>query len=195
MGAASDIGRYLVDTAASIYLIIVVLRGILQASGADFYNPISQFIARATTPPLALFKKVIPSGKRFDPAVLILAVLVQLLAIVATLLLAGFTPPDPITLLLWSLLGVAGLLVNTLLVALIAMIVVSWVAPGSGHPAILLIYQITSPIMAPFRSLLPNMGGIDFSPILLFIIINVIQILLSHLAVSVGLPASLVIGI
>ena len=49
--------------------------------------------------------------------------------------------------------------------------------------------------MAPVRSLLPNMGGIDFSPILLFVIINVIQIGFRHLALGVGLPPGLVFGL
>ena len=195
MGALSEIGRYLIDTVASIYLIIVVLRGILQGSGADFYNPISQFIARATNPPLMMIRKIIPAGKRIDFSVIALALLVQVAGIVTVLMLAGFMPPNPLTVLAWAALGVIGLVVNTYLVAMIAMIVVSWVAPGSNHPAIFLIYQITQPIMAPFRSLLPSMGGLDFSPILVFILINVIQIALRHMAVSVGLPASLVIGI
>lgn len=195
MSALSEIGRYLIDTVASLYLILVVLRGVLQVSRADFYNPISQFIARATNPPLALLRRVLPGGKRFDPAVLILALVVQMLAITAVLLLAGFMPPNPFILLLWSVLGVVGLVVNLYLIAMIAMIVLSWIAPGSHHPAIVLLYQITQPIMTPFRSLLPSMGGLDFSPILVFILINVIQIALRHMAMSVGLPASLVIGI
>ncbi len=60
--------------------------------------------------------------------------------------------------------------------ALLAMIILSWVAPGSGHPAIYLLHQITEPVMAPFRKALPPMGGMDFSPILLFVLINVVQI-------------------
>lgn len=195
MAAFSEISRYLVDTIASIYLIVVVLRGILQASRADFYNPISQFIARATNPPLALLRKVVPGGNRYDLSVALLALLVQIIAIAAVLLLAGFMPPNPFTLLIWSLLGLVGLVVNIYLIALIAMIVVSWVAPGSRHPAIFLLYQITEPVMAPIRALLPSMGGLDFSPLLIFIAINVIQIALRHLAAASGLPAALVIGI
>ena len=75
------------------------------------------------------------------------------------------------------------------------MIVVSWVAPGSRHPAIELIWQISEPVMTPFRSLLPNMGGIDFSPILLFVGLNVLQIGLRHLAMNLGLPTGLVFGL
>ena len=78
---------------------------------------------------------------------------------------------------------------------LLAMIILSWIAPGSNHPAIYLLYQITEPVMAPFRKLLPPMGGLDLSPILVFILINVIQIALRHTAASVGLHPALVIGI
>ncbi len=49
--------------------------------------------------------------------------------------------------------------------------------------------------MAPFRKMLPPMGGLDLSPILVFILINVIQIALRHMAVSAGLHPALVIGI
>ena len=195
MAALNEIAAFLVETAASLYLILVVLRGMLQAARADFYNPISQFVARLTNPPLKALHRIIPIRSRVDPAVLVLALAVQAIAIVTTLLLAGFALPGPVTILVWSLIGVAGLVVNTYLVALIVMIVVSWVAPGTRHPAVLLTYQITEPVMAPVRSMLPAAGGLDFSPILVFIAINVIQIALRHMAAAAGLPLQLVIGI
>ena len=75
------------------------------------------------------------------------------------------------------------------------MIILSWVAPGSSHPAIYMLYQITEPVMAPFRKLLPPKGGMDFSPILVFILINVVQIALRHVAAGIGLHPALVIGL
>ncbi|MCH1490944.1 MAG: YggT family protein [Luminiphilus sp.] len=195
MAALNEIAAFLVETAASLYLILVVVRGMLQTARADFYNPISQFVVRATNPPLRVMHRVIPGKGRFDPSVLVLAVVVQIIAILTTLLLAGFGLPSLLTLLVWSLIGVAGLIVNAYLVALIVMIVVSWVAPGTRHPAVLLTYQITEPVMAPVRSLLPSAGGLDFSPILVFIVINVLQIALRHMAAAAGLPLQLVIGI
>jgi YggT family protein len=195
MAALNEIAAFLVETAASLYLILVVVRGMLQAARADFYNPISQFVARLTNPPLQALHRIIPIRSRLDPAVLVLALAVQAIAIVTILLLAGFALPGPVTILVWSLIGVAGLVVNTYLVALIVMIVVSWVAPGTRHPAVLLTYQITEPVMAPVRSMLPAAGGLDFSPILVFIAINVIQIALRHMAAAAGLPLQLVIGI
>ena len=97
--------------------------------------------------------------------------------------------------LIWSVLGILGLLVNIYFFALLAMIILSWVAPGSNNPILYLVFQITEPVMAPFRKALPSMGGLDFSPILVFILINVIQIALRHMAAGVGLHPALVIGI
>ena len=195
MAALNEIAAFLVETAASLYLILVVLRGMLQAAKADFFNPISQFVVRVTNPPLRVLHRVIPTRGSFDAGVLVLALAVQAVAIVTTLLLAGFAIPGLLTVLIWCLIGVTGLIVNTYLIALIVMIVVSWVAPGTRHPAVLLVYQITEPVMAPVRSILPSAGGLDFSPILVFIAINVIQIALRHMAAAAGLPLQLVIGI
>mgnify|MGYP001101809249 FL=1 len=195
MSATQEIGVYLVQALSSLLLIVIVLRGVLHAVRADFYNPITQFVVKATNPVIAPLRKLIPFSGRVDPAAVLLALLVQGLGIALVLWFSGFMPPNPLLLLGWSVIGVASLLVNMYFIALIAMIVISWVAPGSHNPAIYLLYQITEPVMAPVRSLLPNMGGLDFSPILLFILINVVQIALRHMAASVGLPASLVIGL
>ena len=126
---------------------------------------------------------------------LLLALLLQLAAIVALLLINGLSPPGIFLLLAWSVLGVLGLLVNIYFFALLAMIILSWVAAGSRHPAIYLLYQITEPVMAPFRKVLPPMGGLDLSPILVFVLINIIQIALRHLAQGVGLHPALVLGL
>ena len=194
MGALQEIFQFLLETLGSLYLCLVVLRAMLQASGADFYNPISQFVVKATQPPLGILRRAIPRGRRFDPALLVLAMVVQAIVLGGLLVLAGYIP-SVVQLITWSAVGLIGLVVNTYLIAMVIMIVVSWVAPGSHHPAVRLVYQITEPVMAPVRSLLPAMGGLDFSPIVVFIVINVIQISLRHIAVATGLPTQLVIGI
>lgn len=197
MGAGTEISLYLVRNLGALLLLMVVMRGVLHTSRVNFYNPISQLIVRLTNPLLAPFRNFLPAAGRVDWAVVVLAVLVQSLILLAITVIAGdgwATPGLPI-LLVWGVIGVLGLLINLYFFILIAMIIISWVAPGSRHPAIELIWQVSEPVMAPVRSLLPNMGGIDFSPILLFISINVAQIGLRHLAVGVGLPPGLVFGL
>ncbi|RLQ20927.1 YggT family protein [Seongchinamella sediminis] len=195
MGAFNEIMIYLVQTALTLYLLAMVLRFLLQLVRADFYNPISQFLVKVTNPLVLPLRRVIPGLAGMDLASLLLALLLQMLSIMVLMGLYGLGLPNPVLLLLWSALGLVGLLVNIYFFALLAMIILSWLAPGSGNPAVFLLYQITEPVMAPFRKLLPPMGGMDFSPILLFILINVIQIALRHMATGVGLHPALVIGL
>ena len=195
MTALNEILGYLVQTVLSLYLLAMLLRFLLQLVRADFYNPICQFLVKITNPLVIPLRKVIPGFGGMDMASLLLALLLQLGGIVALLLINGLGLPNILLLLAWSVLGIIGLLVNIYFFALLAMIILSWVAPGSNHPAIYLLFQITEPVMAPFRKALPAMGGMDFSPILLFILINIIQIALRHMAAGIGLHPALVIGL
>lgn len=195
MGAFNEIFAYLVQTLLSLFLVAMLLRFLLQLVRADFYNPISQFLVKVTNPLVIPLRRLVPGVGGLDLSSLLLAILLQLAGIVALLLVNGLDMPNILLLLIWSVLGVAGLLVNIYFFALLAMIILSWVAAGSRHPAIYLLYQITEPVMLPFRKALPAMGGMDFSPILVFILINVIQIALRHMAAGVGLHPALVIGI
>jgi YggT family protein len=132
---------------------------------------------------------------RVDTASLVLALAIQVLASCILILVMGFTIPNPLMLMLWGAIGLLSLTVKFFFWALIAMIVVSWIAPGSRHPALILIYQLTEPVMAPVRKLLPPMGGLDFSPILVFLLINVLEIVIRGLATQAHLPFGLVLGI
>ena len=195
MSALNEIFGYLLQTFLSLYLVAMLLRFLLQVVRADFYNPISQFLVKVTNPVLLPLRRIIPGVGGIDLSSLLLALVLQMLAIALLMLLNGISPPNVFTLALWGDIGVIGLLVNIYFFALLAMIILSWVAQGSNHPAIYLLHQITEPVMAPFRKMLPPMGGLDLSPILVFILINVIQIALRHMAAGIGLHPSLVLGL
>lgn len=195
MAAFLEVLGYLLQTVLSLLLFIVLLRLLLQSARADFYNPVSQFVFKATNPILLPMRRVIPAMLGIDIAAVVSLLVLQMLSIASILLLGGYALPNPILLLVWAVLGVAGLLVNFYFFALLAMIILSWVAPGSSNPVVHLIYQLTAPVMAPFRRLLPDMGGLDLSPILVFIAINILQIVLRHAAAGVGLHPMLVIGL
>ncbi|MFK7829989.1 MAG: YggT family protein [Congregibacter sp.] len=198
MNAINEILVYLLQTVIGLYLLIMLMRFVLQVSLADFYNPLSQFLVRATNPLVLPVRRLIPARGRFDPASLIIAVLIQLVGIVALLALNGISLtglPSVGLLLAWSVIGAAALLVQIYFFALLGTIILSWVAPGSSNPAALLMYQITEPLMAPFRRMLPSMGGLDLSPILVFVLIKIVEITLRNLAGGLGLHPALVMGI
>lgn len=186
MNALSAVLIYLVQTLLGLFLIAMLLRFLLQIVRADFYNPISQFIVKLTNPLVIPLRAIIPGYAGIDFASLVLVFLLQLAGIALVFLLSQGALPPLQSLVLGALLGVVALLVQFYFFALLAMIILSWVAQGSRHPAILLLYQVTEPVMAPFRKLLPAMGGMDFSPIIVFILINMIQIVISHMAAALG---------
>ncbi len=184
---------YIIQTLGSLYLLIVLLRFILQLVRADFYNPLSQLTVKATQPLLKPLRRFIPSIAGLDTASLVLAVLVQLLLMVVTLSLMGFNPVSVIPqLLVWSLIGVTSLFLKVFFFALIVSVILSWVAPGSYNPGAQLVNQLCEPLLAPFRKLLPNLGGLDISPIFAFIALNLLdRFVIGKLAAATGMPALL----
>lgn len=196
MQAMLQIASYLIQTIAGLYLMIVLLRFLLQIARADYGNPISQFIVKATNPLLLPLRKIIPGFGGYDLASIVLALLVQIAAMFCLLLLYGLIGQFHIAnILIWASLGVIGLIVNIYFFALIIMIIASWIAPGSYNPALLLIRQLVDPICAPFQKLIPPMGGLDLSPIAVFIAINIVKIILSNLAMATQMPGGLVFGL
>lgn len=182
-------GILIVQTLGSLYLLIVLLRFILQLVRADFYNPLSQFIVRATHPLLRPLRRLIPSMGGLDLASLVLAVLVQLVLMGLLMLLAYGTLGNPLQLLVWSLIGITGLFLKIFFFALIISVILSWVAPGSHNPGAELVNQITEPLLMPLRRLLPNLGGLDISPIFAFLALQLADMLvINNLAVMTHMP-------
>jgi len=183
---------YILETLGSLYLLIVLLRFVLQLVRADFYNPLSQFTVKATQPLLRPLRRIIPGFGGVDLASLVLAILVQLVMMGLTMLLAYGTTGNPLQLLVWSLIGVTSLFLKIFFFALIISVILSWVAPGSYNPGAQLVNQLCEPLLAPFRKLLPNLGGLDISPIFAFIAINLIDMLVvKNLAAMTSMPAVL----
>ena len=187
---------YILQTIGSLYLLIVLLRFILQLVRADFYNPVSQFIVRATHPLLEPLRKIIPSLAGLDLASLVLAIVVQLVLMALTLMLLGYGLDNPLQLLVWSIIGVTALFLKVFFFALIISVILSWVAQGSHNPTAMLINQICEPLLSPIRRILPSMGGLDLSPIVAFLILNLIDMLvIRNLAIMTGMYKGLSLAI
>ncbi|WP_397455486.1 YggT family protein [Pseudomonas versuta] len=191
MSGLNGAAIFVIQTLGSLYLLIVLLRFILQLVRANFYNPLCQFTVKATQPLLKPLRRVIPSLFGLDMSSLVLAILVQMVifAIVLTLSYMSF---NILGLLAWAIIGVTALFLKVFFFALIISVILSWVAPGSNSPGAELVNQITEPALAPFRRMLPSMGGLDISPIIAFMVIQLIQsYVIPPLAMYVGMPVVL----
>ena len=193
--ALTDIGMTIVQPLFSLAMLLIAVRFLAQLCGVSGYNPISITLRRVTNVIVLPLSRLLPSGNRFSPGALLALILIQVVFIALMFGLVGQLDGfNVLQALIWSALGAAGLLVSIIFYSVIAMIVVSFLAPQSSHPAVEFIWELTEPVMAPLRQVLPPMGGLDFSPIILFIALNVIRVSLGHMAVAVGMPR-FVIGI
>ena len=189
----------IVNTLGHLVMLALLLRFLLQATRADFYNPVSQALVKGTAPVLNPLRRVIPSWRNFDIATLLVALVFGTLASMLMISVAGFVLPGIGTLLSWALLGIVSYILKIYFWGLLISVIVSWVAPYSGNPALLLIQQILEPVQRVFRRVIPPIGGLDLSPIFIFLGIQVIEIMLvGELRQGLGLgqqAALFVIGI
>ena len=193
--ALTDIGMTIVQPLVSLAMLLIALRFLAQLCGVSGYNPISMALRRITNVVVLPLSRLLPSGNRFSPGALLALILMQMAFIALMLGLVGQLDAfNVLQAVIWSALGAAGLLISIIFYSVIAMIVVSFLAPQSSHPAVEFVWELTEPVMAPLRQVLPPMGGLDFSPIILFIALNVIRVSLGHMAVAMGMPR-FVIGI
>mgnify|MGYP006073707907 FL=1 len=167
------------STVTGIYLLAVLLRFLLQVAKADFYNPVSQAVTKITDPMVRILRTVIPGYKGIDFSSLVLAFVVEAVAICVLIILYGGTIPGAGFIITWAFVGVVLFIVNIYYYAILASIIMSFVMMFSGstnpHPLLLLVWQLTEPVMAPVRKVIPSMGGLDFSPIFIFLAIQIIQ--------------------
>ena len=165
----SDAGLFLVDTVLGLYILIVLLRFLFQLVGADFYNPISQFIVKASNPPLNRLRQVVPRLWGIDVATVILLIVLEGTRISVTALLIGRSP-QLVGVLVLSIAELLKLAVYVMVFSIFMRALLSWISMGRFHPMLQLLYSFTEPLLAPARRLLPNTSGIDLSPIIVFII-------------------------
>ncbi|TNC93307.1 MAG: YggT family protein [Thalassolituus sp.] len=197
MSPLSQAGLLLINSIGSLILLIIVLRFLLQLVRADFYNPLSQMIVKFTNPMLIPLRRVIPGFGGLDIASLVLAFIAQYLLITLIAMVAYGTAALPwVAMLGWALLGLVKLIFNIYFWGMIIMVIASWVAPNSYNPALILINQLLDPLMRPIRNVMPDMGGLDLSPLVLILGLQVLEVLLINpMAVALSVPGGLILGL
>ncbi|PMH43730.1 hypothetical protein BCU68_13395 [Vibrio sp. 10N.286.49.B3] len=172
---------FLISTVFDLYIMVVLLRIWLQAARADFYNPFSQFIVKATQPVVAPLRRIIPSVGNIDLATVLFAYILCVVKYIALLFImssgASSFDPSMLYLGLLSLLKAAG---GLLFYVLLIRAILSWISQGRS-PIEYVFHQLSEPMLAPIRRILPAMGGFDLSVLVLFIILQFANFLMGDL--------------
>ena len=187
----------IINTLFDLYILMVLLRFLLQMLRADFYNPVSQFIVRVTTPPLRILRRVIPSIHGQDSASIVLCLLLiyakfivmRLLSIPAAAIGSVMAPIGSVSyagLIVISIADLIALTFTVFLVAVFIQVILSWVNPGHYNPAIGLVNRIAEPVMKPIRRIVPPIGGLDISPLFAILGLMVAKMLVIPPLVMLG---------
>jgi YggT family protein len=166
---------FLIQVGFGLYTLAVLLRFLLQAVRADFHNPVSQFVVRITAPLLKPLRRVVPAVRGYDLASLVLAWLLKVLelSIIGALIGAAAFPAT----LVWAIPALVSLVINIFLFAILIVVILSWINPQGYNPAMVILHRLTAPLLEPARRLIPPIGGIDLSPMLVMVGLYLLEML------------------
>ncbi len=187
----------IINTVFDLYILLVLLRFLLQMLRADFYNPVSQFIAKLTTPPLRPLRRLIPSIGGQDSASIVLCLLLiyakfllmRALSIPAAHIGGVMAPIGGVSyagLLVLSVADLVALVLTVFLGAIIIQVIISWVSPGNYNPVIGLVNRLADPILKPIRKFIPALGGIDLTPLFASLLLLIAKMLIVPPIVFLG---------
>lgn len=167
---------FLIDTLFSLYILAVALRFLLQWTQADFYNPISQFLVKITHPPLRIMRRFIPAIGRIDSSSLVLALVLQMIANFSILALKSLSI-SVVALVLLSFTDLIKMLLDIFVYAIFAAAILSWFAAGSYSSASSILYSLTEPLLNVCRRVLPDLGGVDLSPLVALVLLQLAKMM------------------
>ncbi|OMG70095.1 YggT family protein [Burkholderia ubonensis] len=181
-----EIARFLLNTLFTLFGAALILRVWMQAVRVPPYNPVTQAVLQATNWLVLPLRRVISGVRGIDWASIVAAMLTALVYVVLLVVIAGADPLGLIpTIVIAALLHVVEWVLYLVIWMTILMALVSWLNPRS--PAMPILYQLTAPFLNPLRRVIPNLGGLDLSPILLFVIVQVLLMIVSRAAAALML--------
>lgn len=188
-GYGFDAVQFLISTLVMLYALIILLRFMMQAVRANYYNPVSQFVVKASSPVLSPLRRLIPPVGRYDLAALLVALVLMLLKLglyqllgVPTTVIGGYRIGiEHVWLgsLFWlAVVDLVALIINIYFFSVLIRAVLTWIAPAGPNPVAEILERITAPVVDPVRRVIPLLGGIDLSPLVVLIGLQVLKMLL-----------------
>jgi len=188
-GYGTNAMQFLVEAIFDLYVMVIALRFLMQAVRADYYNPVSQFVVKVTNPVLVPLRRIIPSVAGHDAASLVFAIgvlfakLILLHAVGARGIgIAGsvvyLENAGIVTLIALAGIEFVALIINIFFFAIIVHVVLSWISQGGHNPIASLLFSLTQPILKPIQRFVPPIGGLDLSPVVAIIGLQLLKLLI-----------------
>jgi YggT family protein len=161
---------FLIRTLGDLYVMTFVLRFLLQWVRADFYNPLAQFVVRATNPLVVPARRLIPAAGGVDLPTLIVMVLLEA-ALIWTMFALVSVTVAPVAFVLYVVLRLISTTLYLYMLSIFLYVILSWIAPGGYHPVGRMLADLNEPLLWPLRRILPPIAGLDLAPMLAIILI------------------------
>jgi YggT family protein len=168
---------FILDSLLTLLVIAFLLRLVIPLGRGSLRNTLGQAIVRVTDPLVLPLRKVFKPVGRLDVAALLALLIVQFAGTALMQFVAGMGF-HPAAILVAGLRGLAETVIQFYTVAILIYALLSWIAPGARSPAMDLLSRICEPLLAPVRRLLPSLGGLDLSPLIVLIGLQAVLILL-----------------
>jgi len=180
MSAFQEAAIFLVETLFNLYISFLLIRMLLGFAGADFRNPISQFLLKVTSPVLVPLRRFVPPLGKIDTAAILAAIGIKAVEVFLIMLILGVTASGE---------GAFKMIIGDLLksivwiyiIALLVQAVMSWVGSGQGNPIAPLLHSLTEPLVKPIRKMIPTIGMIDLSPLAVILLLQIVLIFIRPL--------------
>ena len=166
---------FLIRVLSHLYLLLFLLRFIMHWIRADFYNPLAQFVVRATNLLVVPARWVIPATSVIDLPTLAVLIIVETIATWLLLSVAS-VPWTWDVFASYVLFRLVNLALSLYTWTILVYVILSWVSPGGYHPLTMMLSELNQPILGRIRRILPPISGLDLSPLLAVILIQTISV-------------------
>ncbi|RKS87619.1 YggT family protein [Orbus hercynius] len=171
---------YIVNTLLTLCIYLVILRVWMQYTRVNYYNPFTQFVIKVTQPVIGPLRILVPAIGKFDTASFIVLYLLSLLKLLTILYFATNAPYFSLTYLLYCCLVAVNALGHLIFWILLVRAILSWVSRGQSFLEDVLA-QLSEPLIAPIRRIVPPIGGIDVSFMIFVFALIVLNMLMMSL--------------
>lgn len=172
----NNAGLFLITILFDLYLFVLGGRLLLAWVRADYNNPLTRFIDTLTTPVITRLRRILPNYRNLETSTLVLILFLEIIKLFLVGLLLNIMP-DVFNLLLFAILSSIKLILNIFFYVILIYAILSWIQPGYS-PVSQMLAQMSSPILRPLQRIVPLIAGIDLTPLIALILLQLIMVFL-----------------
>lgn len=179
---------FIVQFIFGMYSFVIVLRFFLRMVNADYHHPFVAGIAKSTTPVIRKLQKYLPDVGHVETASLVLLLIVTLVKLLLVSFISGYIP-HVVGLLAWTFASMIEVVLDTVFYMMIMMAILSWL-PNANPMLYGLLMQVTAPFLMWIRRWVPLFGGMDLSPVVMLLVIQIVEMLVVNPVMRASLSAA-----